>query len=111
MPPVGTNDTEFSLVGKKVSLADGKLTSSTGELAGSVLDMATAVANAHRKLGLSLDEAIRMASQYPANYINQSNKRGHLSIGYKADFVVLANDLTVDSTWIAGRVVYKKEIR
>jgi N-acetylglucosamine-6-phosphate deacetylase len=111
MPPVGTNDTEFSLVGKKVSLADGKLTSSTGELAGSVLDMATAVANAHRKLGLSLDEAIRMASQYPANYINQGNKRGHLSIGYKADFVVLGNDLTVDSTWIAGRVVYKKEKR
>jgi N-acetylglucosamine-6-phosphate deacetylase len=111
MPPVGTNDTEFSLVGKKVSLADGKLTSSTGELAGSVLDMASAVANAHRELGLSLDESVRMASLYPANYINQGNKRGHLGIGCKADFVVLGNDLTVDSTWIAGRVVYKKEIR
>jgi N-acetylglucosamine-6-phosphate deacetylase len=111
MPPVGTNDTEFSLVGKKVSLADGKLTSSTGELAGSVLDMASAVANAHRELGLSLDESVRMASLYPANYINQGNKRGHLGIGCKADFVVLGNDLTVDSTWIAGRVVYKKEKR
>ena len=109
MPPVGTADTEFNLVGKKVSLADGKLTSSTGELAGSVLDMATAVANTHRKIGLSLDESIRMASQYPANYINQGNKRGHLAIGCKADFVVLNNALTVNSTWIAGQAVYTRK--
>ncbi len=108
MPPVGTEQTEFTLVGKKVTLADGKLTSSTGELAGSVLDMATAVTNTHRKLGMSLDEAIRMASQYPAAYINQAEHRGQLGIGYQADFVVLNDELTVDSTWIAGKTVYKR---
>jgi len=108
MPPVGTNETEFTLVGKKVTLADGKLTSTTGELAGSVLDMATAVENTHIGLGLSLDEAIRMATQYPADYIEQGNIRGNLNVGAQADFVVLNDDLKVESTWIAGKSVYKK---
>jgi len=108
MPPVGTNEIEFTLVGKKVTLADGKLTSSTGELAGSVLDMATAVENTHFGLGVSLDEAIRMATQYPANYIEQGSIRGNLHLGSQADFVVLNDELKVESTWIAGKPVYKK---
>ncbi len=109
MPPVGTNDIEFDLVGKKVRLENGKLTSTTGELAGSVLDMATAVENAHLGLKLSLDEAIRMASKYPANYINQSDIRGCLIIGSQADFVELDEQFKVKSTWIGGQAVYKKE--
>ena len=105
MPPVGTDETEFTLVGKKVTLADGKLTSTTGELAGSVLDMATAVENAHIGLGLSLDEAIRMATQYPANYINQGDFRGNLVVGSQADFVVVNDELKVKTTWIAGILI------
>jgi len=104
MPPVGTDETEFTLVGKKVTLADGKLTSTTGELAGSVLDMAMAVKNAHIGLGLSLDEAIRMATQYPANYINQGDIRGNLVVGSQADFIVLNDELKVKATWIAGKI-------
>jgi len=110
MPPVGTNDIEFDLVGKKVRLENGKLTSTTGELAGSVLDMATAVENAHLGLKLPLDEAIRMASKYPANYINQSDVRGCLIIGSQADFVELDDQFKVKSTWIAGQAVYKRVV-
>lgn len=103
MPPVGTTDIEFDLVGKKVFLESGKLTSTTGELAGSVLDMATAVENSHLGLKLPLDEALRMASLYPANYINQSDTRGRLIIGCQADFVELNENIKVQSTWIAGK--------
>lgn len=49
MPPVGTDDAEFAFFNRTVHLADGKLTSTTGELAGSVLDMATAVRNTYQK--------------------------------------------------------------
>jgi N-acetylglucosamine-6-phosphate deacetylase len=108
MPPVGTNSIEFDLVGKKVLLNNGKLTSTTGELAGSVLDMAQAVVNTHLGLKLPLDEALRMASSYPANYINQSDTRGGLVIGSQADFVELDDDFKVKSTWITGKRVYKK---
>jgi N-acetylglucosamine-6-phosphate deacetylase len=110
MPPVGTNDVEFDLVGKKVQLENGKLTSITGELAGSVLDMATAVENAHLNLKLPLDEALRMASKYPANYINQAHIRGGLTIGSQADFVELDDKFKVKSTWISGQAVYKNVV-
>ncbi|MBA6230606.1 MULTISPECIES: N-acetylglucosamine-6-phosphate deacetylase [unclassified Colwellia] len=108
MPPVGTNSIEFDLVGKTVLLNKGKLTSTTGELAGSVLDMAQAVENTHLGLKLPLDEALRMASSYPANYINQRDIRGGLVIGSQADFVELDDKFKVKSTWIAGNRVYKK---
>jgi len=108
MPPVGTTDVEFDLVGKKVRLENGKLTSTTGELAGSVLDMATAVENTHLGLKIPLDEALRMASKYPANYINQTDIRGCLVIGSEADFVELDDNFKVKSTWISGQAVYKK---
>lgn len=109
MPPVGTDDTEFAFFDRTVYLNNGKLTSTTGELAGSVLDMATAVANTHIGLNVSLDEAIRMASLYPATYINQENIRGTIAVGKQADFVVLDDKLTVQSTWIAGQAVYSKK--
>ncbi len=107
MPPVGCSDSEFELLGRKVTLSQGKLTLETGELAGSVLDMATGVRNIHQHLALPLDEALRMASLYPAHYINQTKLRGKLKVGSQADMVVLDNNQQVQSTWIAGKKVYK----
>ncbi|WP_440874463.1 N-acetylglucosamine-6-phosphate deacetylase [Thalassotalea sp. PLHSN55] len=109
MPPVGTTDTEFAFFDRTVYLNDGKLTSTTGELAGSVLDMATAVKNTHLGLKLPLDEALKMASSYPANYINQSHSRGQLTIGSQADFVILNDDLTVKETRIAGQRIFTQQ--
>ena len=105
MPPVGTNDQVFAFFDRHVHLSQGRLTSSTGELAGSVLDMATAVKNTHTHLKLALDEALRMASSYPANYI-EDLQRGQLVVGKQADFVVLDDELEVQSTWIAGECIY-----
>lgn len=106
MPPVGTQNTEFNLFNRKVYLEDGKLTSTTGELAGSALDMAAAVKNTHIKVNVALDEAIRMATQYPADYIKVSDTFGHLRAGARADFVVLDNDLATEETWIAGEKIF-----
>lgn len=105
MPPVGTDMTEFPLYDRTVYVENGKLTSTTGELAGSSLDMATAVKNTHIKLNMPLDESLRMASLYPAKYLyaNQTLIRGELKVGMKADFLVLNNDLSVNETWINGQ--------
>jgi|TARA_R100001377_G_scaffold84538_1_gene68316 N-acetylglucosamine-6-phosphate deacetylase len=107
MPPVGTEQTQFALYDRTVYVDNGKLTSTTGELAGSSLDMANAVKNTHQKLGIELGEAIRMASMYPARYLyqNQSVNRGELITGKQADMVVLNDDLSVRETWIAGEKV------
>ena len=108
MPPVGTEIKEFPLYDKTVYVENGKLTSTTGELAGSSLDMATAVKNTHLKLKVPLDEALRMASLYPARYLYQHQNvlRGQLKVDQYADLVVLNDDFSVHETWISGRKVY-----
>lgn len=107
MPPVGTDIKEFPLYDKTVYVENGKLTSSTGELAGSSLDMATAVKNTHLELKVPLGEALRMASLYPAQYLyrQQNVLRGQLKVGQYADFVMLNDNLSVNETWILGRKV------
>lgn len=104
MPPVGTDMKEFPLYDRTVYVENGKLTSTTGELAGSSLDMATAVKNTHLGLKIPLDESLRMASLYPAQYLyeNKERVRGQLSIGMQADMLVLTDDLSVGETWISG---------
>lgn len=107
MPPVGTEQTEFPLYDRTVYVENGKLTSSTGELAGSSLDMATAVKNTHQGLKIPLGESLRMASLYPAQYLYRDQKidRGELKVGMQADMVVLNEDLSVLETWIGGERV------
>lgn len=107
MSTIGTSQTEFSFFDRTVYLRDGRLTSTTGELAGAALDMISAVNNSHQGLNISFEEAVRMASKYPANYINQAGIRGELKVGQAADFLVLSQDHQVMSTWIAGQPVYK----
>ncbi|WP_419147156.1 N-acetylglucosamine-6-phosphate deacetylase [Pseudoalteromonas 'SMAR'] len=105
MPPVGTDATEFDFFdGRKVIRTGDRLNSTTGELAGSVLDMASAVKNSVNTLQLSLAESLRMASLYPAQYLGLETK-GHLRSGADADFVVLNQDLEAELTVIAGEQV------
>jgi len=107
MPPVGTDMTEFPLYDRTVYVDSGKLTSTTGELAGSSLDMATAVKNTHLALKIPLDESLRMASLYPAQYLYATNERihGELKVGMRADMVVLNDNFSVTETWIGGEKI------
>jgi len=108
MPPVGCDEKEFELFNRKVILENGKLTLPNGGLAGSALDMACGVRNIKQYLGLSLEEALRMASLYPAQYLNSATTSGSLTVGKQADMVLLNDDLQVQSTWIAGEKIYSK---
>ncbi len=104
MSPVGAEgQTEFVLSGETVSLRDGRLTTSAGTLAGSVLDMATGVRNAVSLFGQPLDEALRLASTYPAEAIGLADQFGKIAPGYRADLVLLDNDHRVAATWISGQ--------
>ena len=75
-----------------------------GTLAGSVLDMAQAVRNTFVWLDVPLDEAVRMASTYPAEFIGLGATHGRIAPGYAADLVALDDQLKVAATWIGGSV-------
>ena len=77
-------------------------------LAGSGLTLDTALRNAVKLLNLDLVEASKLLSLNPATVLHQQDKKGSLSPGKDADFVIIDKDLTVQSTWIAGKEYYKK---
>lgn len=103
MPPVGGEREEFTLYGTAMTCRDGKCTTADGTLAGSALDMASAVRNCVQRLGLPLDEACRMAAQYPAEFLGLGDELGRIAPGYRADLVRMDRDLRVKGTWIGGR--------
>lgn len=103
MPPVGSDDPSYVLYGETITVQDGVVRNAAGSLAGSALDMATAVRNAVQMLGLSLEEAARMASTYPADFLGLSSTHGRIAPGYRADLVAVDADLKVVGTWIHGQ--------
>jgi N-acetylglucosamine-6-phosphate deacetylase len=106
MPPVGSDDPTFVLKGETITVKDGVCQTADGTLAGSALDMATAVRNTINMVGVPFDEAARMASTYPAAFLGLSATHGHIAAGYRADLVVLDENHEVVETWIGGvRVV------
>jgi N-acetylglucosamine-6-phosphate deacetylase len=106
MPPVGADDPTFRLGGELVTCQDGICLTPAGVLAGSCLDMAGAVRNTVRMLGLPLAEAVRMASAYPAAFLGLEATHGRIAAGYRADLVVVNDDIGVDETWIGGERVF-----
>ena len=103
MPPVGADDPSYELYGEVITAVDGVVRNAAGSLAGSALDMATAVRNAVQQLGLPLEEAARMAARYPAQFLNLDDRLGEIAEGYQADLVLLDDALQVRTTWIAGQ--------
>ena len=58
------------------------------------------------RLGLSPEEAFRMAALYPARAIGVDDRLGHLRPSAEASFVHLSGQRQVQSTWIAGTKVW-----
>jgi len=102
MPMVGSANPSFSLYGEVIVAVDGVVRNARGSLAGSALDMASAVRNTVRLLGVPLSEAVRMASTYPAQCIGLGAQRGRIAPGYHADLVLLDEALAVRASWIGG---------
>jgi len=102
MPTVGTSLDRFELVGRTIKLADGRLSTEEGTLAGAHLDMASAVRNAVSLAQLPLEDALRAASLTPARFLGLDKERGALVPGARADLVALTRELVVVSTWLDG---------
>ena len=102
MPTVGMRDKSFNLQGRHIRVVDGVCVDDHGTLAGSDLDMAGAVRNAIAMLGLSLEDAVTMASAAPAAFLGLGDQRGRIAVGQAADFCLLDEQLNVVATWIDG---------
>ncbi|PZM09672.1 N-acetylglucosamine-6-phosphate deacetylase [Rhizobium tubonense] len=106
MSLVGSDKQSFTLNGRTVYRKEGGFCSrvvlADGTLAGSDVDMASTIRYGVGMLELSLAEALRMATSYPARFLRLAD-RGHLSPGARADLVHINDAIEVTATWMAGQ--------
>src|SRR5262249_32884340 len=102
MPLVGTNETQFMLQGRPITLRENRLTGPDGTLAGAHLTMIEAVRNAVELLEIPLVDALMMASRTPAAFLGLESELGSIAPGYRADLVAFSPDFEVLGTWING---------
>ncbi|HUQ35144.1 MAG TPA: N-acetylglucosamine-6-phosphate deacetylase [Aestuariivirga sp.] len=103
MPTAAGGPEFFELQGRRVHRENGKLVLDDGTLAGSNLTMDEAVRCCVERLGVSLEDALRMASLNPAAFLRREHELGRLKAGYLASLVHLSDDLQVLETWIDGK--------
>ena len=101
MPSVGTTRKSFQLQGRTIKVKNGVCVAPDGALAGANLDMASAVRNSVKLLGISFEKAAAMASRNPAQFLGVADI-GVIAAGARADLVLLDESLQVKETWIAG---------
>lgn len=107
MSLVGSEMDTFTLNGRTVRRERGgfcsKLVLSDGTLAGSDVDMASTIRYGVTYLELTLAEALRMATLYPARFLKLAD-RGQLSPGARADLVHFTDAIEVAATWLNGEM-------
>ncbi len=107
MAHVGSTLQEMNWENTVISRHEDKLLTRDGTLAGSCLDMASAVKNMVMHVGIDLAKALKMATHTPARFMGLSN-RGLLKPGFRADFIQLNHELTVQQCWIGGEAICNK---
>ncbi|MGH8133328.1 MAG: N-acetylglucosamine-6-phosphate deacetylase [Steroidobacteraceae bacterium] len=103
MPSVGTQARSFELQGRTITVSGSVCLDEDGRLAGSNIDMASCVRNAVSMLGVPLAQAVRMASQSPAEFLGLAHDTGRIAPGLRANLVAADERLQVLETWIDGR--------
>ena len=101
-------DGVYDLGGQDVYVQDGVARIAAGNLAGSTLTMERAVANAMKFAGVTLSQAVQMASARVADSLGLSD-RGRIRTGLRADLCLLDEDLTVCKTFVGGKLLYERE--
>ncbi|WP_305374740.1 N-acetylglucosamine-6-phosphate deacetylase [Photobacterium leiognathi] len=104
--PAGTDMTEFDMAGLKAFVTDGKCHYADGTIAGAAVTMIQGLNNLINHVGLSREEALRMATLYPAQAVKIDNEYGMLKAGYKANITLLSNDNQVKHVFQMGKHVF-----
>ncbi|WP_414147237.1 N-acetylglucosamine-6-phosphate deacetylase [Erwinia sp. BNK-24-b] len=100
--PAGATIDRFIFAGKTIYYRDGLCVDENGTLSGSALTMIEAVANSVEHAGIALDEALRMATLYPARAMGVEDKLGSVTAGKVANLTVFTRDYQIIQTFVNG---------
>lgn len=100
-------DGQYKLGTNTIYVRDGKATTKTGQLAGSVLSLTQALKNAKKVFGYSLERCIDLVAKNPAENLHLHNC-GIIKNNNPADFVIIDKNFNVYQTYIDGQLVYSR---
>jgi len=103
--PAGAHIDQFMFAGKTIYYRDGLCVDENGTLSGSALTMIEGVCNLVEHASIALDEALRMATLYPARAIGVEKQLGTIENGKVANLTVFTHDYKIIKTIVNGNEV------
>lgn len=103
--PAGASIDQFIFAGKTIYYRNGLCVDEHGTLSGSALTMIEAVQNSVEYCGIALDEALRMATLYPARAMGVEKQLGTVAAGKAANLTVFTRDYQIIKTFVNGESV------
>ncbi|MEU8364805.1 N-acetylglucosamine-6-phosphate deacetylase [Nonomuraea sp. NPDC048882] len=103
MSATGLGDGDYALGSMRVHVRDGVARlAEGGSIAGSTLTMDVAFRRGVQEVGMSLPDAVQVASLTPARVLGLADRIGSIAVGKAADLVVLSDSLEVDGVMKDG---------
>ncbi len=106
----GCDDGEYFIAGNPCTVQNGCAMTHEGKLAGSTLDMKTALENLMRFCDIPLEVALRSATLTPAEQVGVDDRVGSIDVGKRSDILIInEKDNKIEIKQIfAGGVSYEK---
>lgn len=99
----GLENGTYKLGNQPVYVKDGEARLANGALAGSIANMNDCVRNAYQNLGLTLNEAVNLASYNPAKSLNE-DLLGEIKVGNYANIIFFNDNIDIQGTMIKGQM-------
>jgi len=106
--PAGADIDQFVFAGKTIYYRNGLCVDENGTLSGSALTMIEAVKNSVEHINIALDEALRMATLYPARAMGVDAQLGSIEAGKVANLTVFTRDYKITRTIVNGDEVFSE---
>jgi len=100
---------EFEIPGEEGNYVAKLLTRDS--FAGSVTTMNRCVRNMVKLVGLSIQDAVKMATINPARIIGMSKRKGSLARGMDADIVIFDEKINIIMTMVGGEIVFQNSAK
>jgi len=106
MRATGLEDGEYTLGGQNVKVTGNLAALSDGTIAGSVTNLLDCMRTAVLSMGIPLESAVKCATVNPAKSVGIYAEHGSISIGKKADVVLLKKDgLALQQVILNGQIL------
>ena len=108
MQAIGLGDGMFVYNGIEYESKAGAARYKDGTLIGTAIGLSQMLERFVGFTDCPLDVAIRMVTQNPAGLLGLQNKKGSIAVGKDADLILLEDNLSVNTTIVAGKIVFQK---